>query len=509
MAFDLKFKACLRKTAACLIAIMIVLTSLLLKNSGYQNNVCADFSTVQQQYIDRVAALVNVERQSAGLEPLAVYPLLCEAATLRSNEISELFSHDRPNGTSCYTVLSEYSIDFVAFGENIAYGYQTPEAVVQGWMNSEGHKANILDDSYQYIGIGYYKAGNVAYWTQLFIQTNSKVSGAYIPNATTTTTTTTTTTSITTAVTPPVTTVATTTTPNAVTTPINTTTTTAPVKPITTTTTTTTLYALPTIYASVDKGDTENMYFADDTQSLLDGSTFEIVVKKPISQIVYSEVHFNLSSFVSLDGVDPEFDCIDGISPCDIYYSTSQRNEYSLNYKINGITPTELAELISYNVGIDLDIIRTAMQGKIVDEDFNYLDSVFGTFNVAIALRGDVDLNGVCDSQDAEIVANFESASSKALAYAFLNKSEPVMPLLYECDSDTDTIRNLREFAANVNEDCDENGARIDNLDAAYIQMFADKYKAICEEFETSGRQLDIIRQTALIWNDMGIINNQ
>lgn len=504
MTFALKIKAYLRKSAAAFVALAIAITALFVHSGGYQKSAFAGFSAIEQQYIDRVATLVNVQRQAAGLEPLAVYPQLCEAATVRSNEISELFSHDRPNGTSCYTVLAEYSIGFISFGENIAMGYSTPEAVVQGWMDSDGHRANILNDGYQYIGIGYYKVGNTAYWTQLFIETQNEVSGAYIPNAATTTTASATTTTTTTVTTTTVTTPKTTTT----TSPKITTTTTSPVKPITTTTTTTTLYALPTIYASVEQNKGENMYFADDTRSLLENSTFEIVVKKPISPIVYSEVHFDLTALVSLDGIDPITDGADGISPCDIYYCSAQRGEYSLNYKIIGIDPDELAELISYNVDIDLEIIRTAMQGKIVDDDFNYLDSVFGTFDTAIALRGDVDLNGVCNSQDAEIVANYEKAYSEAIAYAFLNNTEPCLPTLYECEEDNDTIKALRAFAANVNGDYNENAVRVDNLDAAYIQMFANNYKASCEEIEASGGQLDIIRQTALIWENIGIVQN-
>ncbi|MBQ7131557.1 MAG: hypothetical protein IJO29_03210 [Oscillospiraceae bacterium] len=519
MTFALKIKSQLCKFTAVFAAAVMIVTLLVSQNCNYRKTVSADFTDAQQYYIDQVAALVNIERQAQGLEPLSVYPLLCEAAIERSVEIVELFDHQRPDGTICYTVLEDYSIEFWEFGENIAMGYTTPEAVVQGWMDSPNHRANILGENFTHIGIGYYKSGNVAYWTQLFIKTKSDVSDAYIPgadaSATTTTpmttttasaaVTTTTTTKITTTTTATAPKVTTTTTTSVTTTPtaISTTTTTTS----TTSVTTTTLYAPPTISVDVELGDIQDMYFADNTKSLLEGSTFEIIVKKPISQFVYSEYHFNLSSVISLENVDSATDSTPGISPCDIYYSAKQSGEYSINYRIEGMAPSELAKLISETVGIDLSIIQEAMTGKIVDDSFNYLDSVFGTFDAMIALRGDVDLNGICDSNDAEIIADYESKYSDALAESFLLKTEFEAPILYENGSDSDSIKALRAFAANVNSDTDANGSlRIDNLDAAYIQMFATEYQAVCDGLEASGQQLDIIQTTISLWENCGIL---
>ncbi len=129
----------------------------------------------RDEFINEVFRLVNVERASAGLKPLTLDTRLCTAAQKRAVEISTQtdIEHTRPNGTSCFTVLDEMNIPYYYAGENIAGGYLTPEAVVQGWMNSEGHRANILDPYFNKIGIGFYKKDNSTYqyyWSQFFIQ---------------------------------------------------------------------------------------------------------------------------------------------------------------------------------------------------------------------------------------------------------------------------------------------------------------------------------------------------
>lgn len=80
-----------------------------------------------------------------------------------------MFSHTRPNGTSSFTVLKEYNISFYGAGENIATGQKTPKDVINSWMNSTGHKANILGD-FTRIGIGHHLENNKDYWVELFIK---------------------------------------------------------------------------------------------------------------------------------------------------------------------------------------------------------------------------------------------------------------------------------------------------------------------------------------------------
>ncbi len=119
-----------------------------------------------------VLNLVNQLRAEVGVVPLSLDSTLCQAANTRAVEISQdnCFSHTRPNGTSCFTVLDDYGISYMATGENIAAGYATPADVVAGWKNSEGHYANMINASYTKLGVGFYNSGNGygTHWTQLF-----------------------------------------------------------------------------------------------------------------------------------------------------------------------------------------------------------------------------------------------------------------------------------------------------------------------------------------------------
>ena len=121
-----------------------------------------------KSYVEQVVALVNVERAKAGLPALTMSEDLNRAAQIRAKETVQSFSHTRPNGSSFSSVLKENGISYRGAGENIAWGQRTPEAVVAAWMNSEGHRANILSKSYTSIGVGYYLNGSTPYWAQLF-----------------------------------------------------------------------------------------------------------------------------------------------------------------------------------------------------------------------------------------------------------------------------------------------------------------------------------------------------
>ncbi len=120
-------------------------------------------------YAARVAELVNAERAKAGLQPLSVGSQVTAAAEQRAKEIETSFSHTRPDGSSFSTALTQNGVSYRGSGENIAYGQSTPEAVMESWMNSSGHRANILNRDYTTIGVGYHQGSNgVGYWTQLF-----------------------------------------------------------------------------------------------------------------------------------------------------------------------------------------------------------------------------------------------------------------------------------------------------------------------------------------------------
>lgn len=120
-------------------------------------------------YAEQVAALVNEERAKAGLPALEMSTEITAAANVRAKEIKQSFSHTRPDGSSFSTALKEQGVSYRGSGENIAWGQKSPEQVMKGWMNSEGHRANILNKNFKNIGVGYYQDANgVNYWVQLF-----------------------------------------------------------------------------------------------------------------------------------------------------------------------------------------------------------------------------------------------------------------------------------------------------------------------------------------------------
>lgn len=122
-------------------------------------------SDVRQQ----VWALVNQQRTQNGLSTLAYRSNLQAAADLRAREIIRQFSHTRPNGSSCFTAVTESGASYRAVGENIAAGYPNAESVMTGWMNSEGHRANILSGEFTGIAVGCVEQNGRQYWVQIFI----------------------------------------------------------------------------------------------------------------------------------------------------------------------------------------------------------------------------------------------------------------------------------------------------------------------------------------------------
>ena len=119
------------------------------------------------QLAQQVIDLVNQERAGQGLSALRVNTELMEGAQIRSREIVTKFSHERPNGEHGYQLA--FRAGFSTVGENIAYGYSSAEAVMEAWMNSSGHRANILGAGFTEIGVGCYRGSNgLLYWAQLF-----------------------------------------------------------------------------------------------------------------------------------------------------------------------------------------------------------------------------------------------------------------------------------------------------------------------------------------------------
>ena len=146
-------------------------------NSDYNLLARAQINTVTYSaYANEVLRLVNIERTNVGVAPLVLDEALCNAANMRAIEMdcTGVFGHKRPNDHSCFEVYDICNVEWQsACGENIAAGQATPEEVMNSWLGSAGHKANILSPEYTKMGLGYSNSGCGAgeysyYWAQEF-----------------------------------------------------------------------------------------------------------------------------------------------------------------------------------------------------------------------------------------------------------------------------------------------------------------------------------------------------
>lgn len=160
----------------------------LLPKPVLQTDAAAPFDV--NEFIDIASANINAMRMENGLEPLQTAPLLQEMCQERADELTKSYSHSRVNGDAWYTILTDYGIDTNCFaGENIAAGYDTPEGVVGGWMNSAGHRRNILNTNYEYfaVGVSYYENDPeyyFYYWDLILLSSDSGFEDSYTPLAT-------------------------------------------------------------------------------------------------------------------------------------------------------------------------------------------------------------------------------------------------------------------------------------------------------------------------------------
>ncbi|MCL2115449.1 MAG: CAP domain-containing protein, partial [Methanobrevibacter sp.] len=136
---------------------MLILLCVCITSTMLVEEVNAASKTYEYQVLD----FVNEERIKAGVTPLKMDKDLYDAAQVRIKELPINFSHTRPDGTSCFSASPKIN------AENIAYGSPSPRSVVDTWMNSKGHRENMLNPSFKSIGVGYLKS-TYSYWIQLF-----------------------------------------------------------------------------------------------------------------------------------------------------------------------------------------------------------------------------------------------------------------------------------------------------------------------------------------------------
>lgn len=125
-----------------------------------------DVSEFEQQ----VVTLVNEERAKEGLKPLELDTELSDVAREKSKDMMDkgYFDHTSPTYGSPFDMMKQFGIEYSSAGENIAKGQKTPEEVMEGWMNSDGHRKNIMNPDFTHIGVGFVE-GDSTYWTQMFI----------------------------------------------------------------------------------------------------------------------------------------------------------------------------------------------------------------------------------------------------------------------------------------------------------------------------------------------------
>lgn len=122
---------------------------------------------------NQVLQLVNQERSKQGLQPLILNWEVSRVAKIKSQDMRDkgYFSHNSPTYGSPFTMMRNFGISYKSAGENIAGGQRTSQEVMNAWMNSSGHRANILSSSYTELGVGYVTGGSYGtYWTQMFIR---------------------------------------------------------------------------------------------------------------------------------------------------------------------------------------------------------------------------------------------------------------------------------------------------------------------------------------------------
>jgi len=121
------------------------------------------------EFANEVIIFTNIERERIGLHPLEHDEILEKVAQTRALEITDTFSHTRPDGTHFSTAFYEAGIEFINWGENIGYRQKTPTEVVNGWMDSKLHRDTILNPDYSYTGVGIHiNSTGLLFWVQTF-----------------------------------------------------------------------------------------------------------------------------------------------------------------------------------------------------------------------------------------------------------------------------------------------------------------------------------------------------
>lgn len=141
-------------------------------SNGNDNNNKPEVDTSFSAFQNEVLSLVNQERAKVGANPLTLNKELSDVATIKSQDMIDknYFDHNSPTYGSPFDMMNQFGISYSAAGENIAMGQTSPQDVMNSWMNSPGHRKNILSSDFTELGVGVAKNSNgQLYWTQMFI----------------------------------------------------------------------------------------------------------------------------------------------------------------------------------------------------------------------------------------------------------------------------------------------------------------------------------------------------
>lgn len=142
-------------------------------NATAQGKIADDAQAESDTQAAQVLELVNIERKKAGLQPLTLDNTLSRVAAEKAHDmaVNGYFSHDSPTYGTPFDMMRSFGVDYKSAGENIAAGQRSAAGVMESWMNSSGHRANILNAKYTKLGVGYYAGGSYGtYWVQEFTQ---------------------------------------------------------------------------------------------------------------------------------------------------------------------------------------------------------------------------------------------------------------------------------------------------------------------------------------------------
>ena len=139
---------------------------------AYEEENSGLWSPDTSEYAVQVAMLANEARAANGLSKLRLSETLFDMAQVRCEEIAQYFSHTRPDGSSGFSIYDDYGIGYWFVAENIAAGQSDPQSVIDTWLSSPGHRANMLSDRIGFIGVGYVNVDGVNYWVQEFVDSD-------------------------------------------------------------------------------------------------------------------------------------------------------------------------------------------------------------------------------------------------------------------------------------------------------------------------------------------------